>query len=60
MIPIYEQKNGRGIGHSTDDFLKRFGEICTEQAQRSESSKFPSYARCLENKERLQNWIVWR
>jgi hypothetical protein len=40
MIPIYEQKNGRGIGYSTDDFFKRFGEICTEHAQISESSKF--------------------
>lgn len=28
MIPIFEQGNGNGIGHSFDSFLRRFSDIC--------------------------------
>ncbi len=30
MIPIYEQGDGRGIGHSLDTFLTRFDAICEQ------------------------------
>lgn len=30
MVPVYEQGNNQGIGHSFDSFIKRFQEICQQ------------------------------
>jgi len=30
MIPIYEQDDGRGIGHNLDSFMERFEDICRQ------------------------------
>jgi hypothetical protein len=40
MIEIFEQGNGRGLGHSVDSFLQRFGDICARHAQGNRASKF--------------------
>jgi len=45
MIPIFEQGDGRGIGHDLDSFLKRFETICREhrESKRAQSFAFIFY-----------------
>ncbi|GIL05786.1 MAG: hypothetical protein BroJett031_23060 [Betaproteobacteria bacterium] len=40
MIPIYEQGEGRGIGHGLDTFLDRFDAICKEHLQTNRAKAF--------------------
>lgn len=40
MIPIYEQGDGRGIGHSLESFLERVDEICKEHANQGRARAF--------------------
>lgn len=45
MIPIYEQGGGRGIGHGSDGFLRRFRQILQEHvdAERAKAFAFLFY-----------------
>lgn len=45
MIPIYEQGDGNGIGHTLDTFVERFDEICAEhiESKRAKSFAFVLY-----------------
>jgi hypothetical protein len=40
MVPIFEQGQGRGIGHTYDTFLKRFIEICAHHLQSKRAKAF--------------------
>ena len=40
MIPIYEQGDGRGIGHGLESFLARFDEICAEHVREHRARAF--------------------
>jgi len=40
MIPIYEQGNGRGIGHGLQSFLERFDAICAEHLAKGRAKSF--------------------
>lgn len=40
MIPIYEQGGGRGIGHTADSFLERFGDICRQHVTDGRAKSF--------------------
>jgi hypothetical protein len=40
MIPIFEQGQGNGIGHSFDTFLRRFIEICEEHLENGRAKSF--------------------
>ncbi len=40
MIPIYEQDQGRGVGHNFDSFLNRFDVICREHTERKRAKAF--------------------
>jgi len=40
MIPIYEQGEGHGIGHSLDSFLRRFGLLCQEHLDEGRARAF--------------------
>ena len=40
MIPIYEQSDGNGIGHSFDSFSRRFDEICKEHLANGRARAF--------------------
>lgn len=40
MIPIYEQMEGHGHGHSFETFLKRFREICFEHIKNKRAKAF--------------------
>ncbi len=40
MIPIYEQSQGRGIGHGLDSFLDRFDAICQEHVTSKRAKAF--------------------
>ena len=40
MVPIYEQGNGRGIGHGLDSFLTRFETICWEHRNGRRAQSF--------------------
>jgi hypothetical protein len=40
MVPIFEQGQGQGIGHSFDSFLKRFTDICEEYLENGRAKSF--------------------
>lgn len=40
MIPIYEQGQGRGIGHGLESFLRRFEQICQEHLMTGRARTF--------------------
>lgn len=40
MIPIYEQGQGQGIGHSAQSFSDRFAELCQEHIARGRARAF--------------------
>ncbi len=40
MIPIYEQGDGRGVGHSFDSFHRRFLQICEEHVESNRAHSF--------------------
>jgi hypothetical protein len=40
MIPIFEQGQGKGIGHGLDSFLVRFDTICQEHVQNKRAKAF--------------------
>lgn len=40
MVPIFEQGQGNGIGHSFDTFLRRFIEICEEHLENTRAKSF--------------------
>jgi len=40
MIPIYEQGQGKGIGHGLDSFLTRFDAICQEHVKAGRAKAF--------------------
>lgn len=40
MVPIYEQGDGRGIGHSFDSFQKRFLQICEDHLESGRAVSF--------------------
>lgn len=40
MIPIFEQGEGKGIGHSFDTFLRRFLDICEEHLKTDRATAF--------------------
>src|SRR4051794_23909088 len=40
MIPIFEQGDGKGIGHGLDSFLVRFDAICREQLANDRAKAF--------------------
>lgn len=40
MIPIYEQGQGKGIGHGLDSFITRFDAICKEHIQKKCAKAF--------------------
>lgn len=40
MVPIYEQGDGKGIGHSLDSFADRFNEICKEHIEAARAATF--------------------
>lgn len=40
MIPIFEQGDGRGIGHSSASFRKQFGMLCKEHIQSDRAKGF--------------------
>ena len=40
MIPIYEQGDGRGIGHSLESFIERFDAICAEHLRTERAASF--------------------
>jgi len=40
MVPIYEQGDGRGIGHSFDSFQRRFLQICEEHLESGRAVSF--------------------
>ena len=40
MIPIYEQGQGRGIGHNLTSFLQRFDRICKEHLEQKRAGAF--------------------
>lgn len=40
MIPIYEQGQGKGIGHGLDSFIERFDSICKEHIQNKRAKAF--------------------
>ena len=40
MIPIFEQGNSQGIGHSFDTFIRRFSEICKNHIESKRAHAF--------------------
>ncbi|MBS0533648.1 MAG: hypothetical protein JSR72_06290 [Proteobacteria bacterium] len=40
MIPIFEQGNGKGIGHLLDTFTKRFDQICAQHLKDRRAKAF--------------------
>lgn len=40
MIPIFEQGEGKGIGHGLDSFLRRFDDICKEHIRDGRAKAF--------------------
>ena len=40
MIPIFEQGDSQGIGHSFDTFIKRFGDICKKHIETKRAHAF--------------------
>lgn len=40
MIPIYEQRNGRGVGYNYHEFSARFDEICREHLRERRATAF--------------------
>ncbi len=40
MFPIFEQGQGKGIGHTFDTFLRKFIEICEEHLQTNRAKAF--------------------
>ena len=40
MVPIYEQGDGRGIGHSMNSFIARFDQICREHEKEGRAKAF--------------------
>jgi hypothetical protein len=40
VIPIFEQGDGKGIGHDQASFIRRFDEICTEHLQEKRAKAF--------------------
>ncbi len=40
MIPIFEQGDSQGIGHSFDSFIRRFSEICKNHIESKRAHAF--------------------
>lgn len=40
MIPIFEQKDGKGYGHGMQSFVERFDEICAEHLKAKRAASF--------------------
>lgn len=51
MIPLYEQGDGRGIGHSSESFIHRFDEICQAHLASGRAKSFAFIFYDFRNKE---------